>query len=76
VAAHRRSIPPHFHSELATALVRSTVEAADQAMRAHIRYGMDEVIEAVHPSGAENGWRMPRKSSLRGIVAGNSRHSF
>jgi DNA-binding GntR family transcriptional regulator len=72
-AAQQRSLPPHFHSELATALAGPTVEAADQAMRAHIRYGMERVLEAMHPSSAENGWRVPRKTSARGVTTGKSR---
>jgi DNA-binding GntR family transcriptional regulator len=59
-AAQRRSLPPHFHSELAAALTGSSVEGADQAMRAHIRYGMERVVEAMHPPELENGWRVPR----------------
>ncbi len=49
-AARQRSLPPHFHCELATALTGSTVEAAGAAMRAHIRYGMDRILQAMHPS--------------------------
>lgn len=68
-AAQQRSLPPRFHSELAAALVGPTVEAADQAMRAHIRYGMDRVLDAMHSSDIENGWRIPRKNSTRGAAA-------
>jgi DNA-binding GntR family transcriptional regulator len=72
-AARQRSLPPHFHSELAAALAGSSVEAADQAMRAHIRYGMERVVQAMHPSEAENGWRVPRKNTTRGATAGRYR---
>ena len=71
-AAHQRSLPPHFHSELASALVGPSVEAADRVMRAHIRYGMDRIVEAMHPSDANNGWRVLRKSGARGATAGKS----
>jgi DNA-binding GntR family transcriptional regulator len=64
-AAQQRSLPPHFHSELAAALTGSTVEAADHAMRAHIRYGVDRILEAMHPSREENGWRVLRKTTVR-----------
>jgi DNA-binding GntR family transcriptional regulator len=65
-AAQQRSLPPRFHSELAAALTGPTVEGADKAMRAHIRHGMDRVLEIMHrSSGAENGWRLPRKNPSR-----------
>ena len=69
-AAQQRSLPRRFHSELAAALTGPTVEGADQAMRAHIRHGMDRVLEIMDPSpGTGNGWRLPRKVGLRGVVA-------
>jgi DNA-binding GntR family transcriptional regulator len=64
-AAQQRSLPLHFHSELAAALTGPTVDGADQAMRAHIRYGVDRILEAMHPTEAEKGWRVLRKSSTR-----------
>jgi DNA-binding GntR family transcriptional regulator len=72
-AAQQRSLPPHFHSELAAALTGSTVEAADVAMRAHVRYGMDRILEAMHSSRTENGWRVLRKTSTRDTTTGKSR---
>jgi DNA-binding GntR family transcriptional regulator len=68
-AAQQRSLPPRFHSELAAALTGPTVEGADQAMRAHIRHGMDRVLEMMDPSsGGGNGWRLPRKIGSRGLT--------
>jgi DNA-binding GntR family transcriptional regulator len=68
-AAQQRHLPPRFHGELAAALTGPTVEGADQAMRAHIRHGMDRVLEIMHPSsGAGNGWRLPRKNGSRGVA--------
>jgi DNA-binding GntR family transcriptional regulator len=62
-AAQQRSLPPRFHSDLAAALTGSTVEGADLAMRAHIRYGMDRVLDRMAPaSGGGNGWRLRRKN--------------
>jgi DNA-binding GntR family transcriptional regulator len=72
-AAQQRSLPPHFHSELAAALTGSTVEAADAAMRAHIGYGMDRILNAMHPSRNENGWRVLRKTTIRDMAAAKSR---
>ncbi len=61
-AAEQRSLPPHFHAELAAALTDADVEAADRAMRDHIRHGMDRVLEVMNqPAGGDNGWRLPRK---------------
>ncbi len=69
-AARQRSLPPRFHSELAAALAGPTVEGADKAMRAHIRHGMDRVLQIMHPSStAANGWRLPRKSAARVVQA-------
>ena len=62
-AAQQRKLPQHFHSDLAAALTGSTVEAADAAMRAHIRYGMDRILQAMHPSQTDNGWRVLRKAA-------------
>ncbi|MGH9655278.1 MAG: GntR family transcriptional regulator [Bryobacteraceae bacterium] len=73
-ASRQRKMPLHFHSELAAALVGSGVEAAEQAMRAHIRYRIDQVLEAMRPVEIGNGWRMPRKADSRGAT-GNSRYS-
>ena len=72
-AAQQRSLPPNFHSKLAAALTGSTVEAADTAMRAHIRYGMDRILEAMHPSRSENGWRVLRKAAIRDTTAAKLR---
>jgi DNA-binding GntR family transcriptional regulator len=69
-AAQQRSLPPHFHAELAQSLTGSTVEAADAAMRAHIRYGVDRILEAMHTSHSENGWRVLRKTTVRNLANG------
>ena len=49
VAARRPALPPHFHFELAEALCDGDEENADRAMRAHIRYGLENVIECITP---------------------------
>lgn len=68
-AAHQRNLPPNFHSDLAAALTRGTVEEADQAMRAHIRYGMERVLDLVPVAEVENSWRVPRKNNRRLVTA-------
>lgn len=49
VAASRPALPPRFHSELAEALCTGDEEAADRAMRAHIRFGLEHVISCIAP---------------------------
>lgn len=47
VAAQRPPLPPRFHTELMEKISRGTVEVADQAMRQHIRYGLDNVVRGI-----------------------------
>ena len=53
VAAHRPPLPPHFHSELAESLNKGNIEYADQAMRLHIRYGLETIVGILGPRAAE-----------------------
>jgi DNA-binding GntR family transcriptional regulator len=69
-AAQQCTLPPHFHSELAAVLTGGSIEAADQAMRNHIRHGLERVLNALRPFGNENGWRVPREGGARGVIAG------
>ena len=45
VSARRTRLPPHFHGELAAALISGDPDAADAAMRAHVRYGLAEITD-------------------------------
>lgn len=73
-AAQQSSLPRHFHADLATALTGATVEDADRAMRKHIQYGLDRILEVMHSSsGSENGWRLPRKTGTRAGAPAKSR---
>jgi DNA-binding GntR family transcriptional regulator len=47
VAASRPALPPRFHRDLVEVLNKGNVEAADRAMRRHIRHGLDKIIEAL-----------------------------
>jgi DNA-binding GntR family transcriptional regulator len=47
VAARRPPLPSRFHSDLAEALCARDEEGADRAMRAHVRYGLEHVIECI-----------------------------
>jgi len=49
VAASRPALPARFHSELAEALCTRDEEAADRAMRAHIRFNLENVIDCITP---------------------------
>jgi DNA-binding GntR family transcriptional regulator len=49
VAARRPALPTRFHTELAEALGTRDEEVADRAMRAHIRYGIENVISCIVP---------------------------
>lgn len=56
VAVHHQKRPPRSHRDLSEVLCGADPEAADRAMRSHIRYGLDEIIGAI-VTGAEPRWR-------------------
>jgi DNA-binding GntR family transcriptional regulator len=47
VAVHHQKRPPRSHRDLSEVLCGGDGEAADHAMRGHIRYGLDEIIGAI-----------------------------
>jgi DNA-binding GntR family transcriptional regulator len=49
VAAHRPALPGRFHRDLVEAMNKGNVEAADHAMREHIRYGLDNIVRGIGP---------------------------
>ncbi|MEJ7605479.1 MAG: GntR family transcriptional regulator [Bryobacteraceae bacterium] len=59
-AAERRTLPTKFHLELATALASGDVDIAERNMRAHIRYGLDDVLRALEPRPDAANWRLRR----------------
>jgi DNA-binding GntR family transcriptional regulator len=59
VAAHRRVLPPRFHRELAEVLVAGDALRADDAMRQHVRYGLEERVLKMKSQEAME-WRLPR----------------
>jgi DNA-binding GntR family transcriptional regulator len=70
-AAQRRILPPSFHSDLVASLASGDVARAEEGMRQHIRYGMDEVLNALPQRQDDNGWRLhrpPIKRSNTGIA--------
>lgn len=62
-AAQVHPLPPRYHSELAEELCSGVPLRADAAIRAHIRYALDELLKlAFTPNGGR--WRMtPRSAS-------------
>jgi GntR family transcriptional regulator, rspAB operon transcriptional repressor len=62
VAANRRTQPEAFHSTLAEALCSGDPLAADTAMRVHVRYGLDQVLERLANSAREDTWRLNGKN--------------
>jgi DNA-binding GntR family transcriptional regulator len=63
IAAQQQTFPPDFHMKLATALCSGSMSKADSAMRTHVRYGLEHVLDwAVSFSKADR-WR--QKSSRK-----------
>jgi GntR family transcriptional regulator, rspAB operon transcriptional repressor len=64
VAADRRTYPRKFHLTLAEALCSGDPLVADAAMRAHVQYGLAQVLErlAKHDS-SRDGWRLKNRKS-------------
>jgi DNA-binding GntR family transcriptional regulator len=57
-AANNNKTPAKFHSNLADALCSGDPLVADSAMRAHIRNGLDQVLERLASSEHGNSWRL------------------
>lgn len=55
VVVNRVILPPNFHSGLAVVLCAGDVGKADEAMREHVRFGANNVVDVVEPA---NGWRV------------------
>ncbi len=56
-------VPPRFHSELIAVISGTDQMAADMAMRAHIRHGLESTVQSVRRISAriESSWRLGRK---------------
>jgi DNA-binding GntR family transcriptional regulator len=69
VAARRTPLPPGFHSTLAEALISGDPERADEAMRAHVRYGFTEIAGKIGAlAGSE--WRERRRGHPKASETG------
>jgi GntR family transcriptional regulator, rspAB operon transcriptional repressor len=62
IAARRRTQPEEFHSTLAEAVCSGDPSAADTAMRAHVRYGLDQVLERLGNYDGGDAWRLKSKN--------------
>lgn len=58
VAADRRTQPEEFHLNLAEAVCSGDPLVADTTMRAHVRYGLDQVLECLANLDRGNTWRL------------------
>jgi GntR family transcriptional regulator, rspAB operon transcriptional repressor len=58
IAANRRTQPEEFHSTLAEALCSGDPLVADAAMRAHVQYGLDQVLGRLANFDKEDTWRL------------------
>jgi GntR family transcriptional regulator, rspAB operon transcriptional repressor len=59
-AADNNMTPPRFHFNLAEALCSGDALLADDAMRTHIRYGLDQVLGRLASTDLGNNWRLRR----------------
>jgi len=57
IAANRRTQPQRFHSILAEAVCSNDPQRADSVMRAHVRYGLDQVLERLSNHHDINNWK-------------------
>lgn len=62
IAANRRTQPEEFHSILAEALCSGDPQVADTAMRVHVQYGLDQVLERLANYDREDAWRLKSKN--------------
>lgn len=63
LTGRRTPLPPGFHAKLADALISRDVTRADEAMRAHVRYGLMEVSGQIGALAASE-WRASRAPRL------------
>lgn len=58
IAADRRIQPEEFHLNLAEAVCSGDPFVADTTMRAHVRYGLDQVLEHLATLDTGDAWRL------------------
>ena len=57
-AAQQKRLPANFHHDLANALCSGDLMKTDTAMRNHIRYGLDHVVENLGTLEVSKPWRL------------------
>jgi DNA-binding GntR family transcriptional regulator len=57
--SEQRAYPSDFHRNLISVIVDGDPQKAEEAMRGHVRYGLETVQHAVEPL-QENNWRLKR----------------
>jgi DNA-binding GntR family transcriptional regulator len=55
-----RSLPPGFHRELIEKVTGDDPDAADRAMRQHVRFGLSSVLEQLASATSATDWRLKR----------------
>lgn len=60
VTAERRVLPERFHRDLVDAITGDDPLIADEALRLHVRYGLEDIIKAVERHSAADDWRLKR----------------
>jgi DNA-binding GntR family transcriptional regulator len=60
VTAERRVLPDRFHYNLVETITDDDANAADEAMRRHVRYGLEGIIEAMMRHSSSDDWRLKR----------------
>ena len=60
-------IPAHFHRDLIAAISGTDQAAADSAMRAHVRYGLEATIQSMRKISIEieSSWRIGRRRARK-----------
>jgi DNA-binding GntR family transcriptional regulator len=58
----RKSFPAAFHTDLAKAICSGDLTKADEAMRIHVRYGREGVVEGLESLELAKGWRLKRRA--------------
>jgi DNA-binding GntR family transcriptional regulator len=64
VTGRSTPLPPGFHARLAEALASRDLSRADEAMRAHVRFGLVEASSQIGTKSASE-WREPRTRAAR-----------
>jgi DNA-binding GntR family transcriptional regulator len=67
IAAQRRTHPEEFHSTLAEALCSGDPLVADTAMRAHVQYGIDQVLERLANYDNGDNWRLKSRKRQNSV---------